>query len=127
MFDTDFSVTFNKQHKKYHYYPTIIGSLASKKLIEQTAKILKDFVIKPTVFTTIRKNRNCSPEHKLIIRGNEKVNNFIKKIGTNSSKHQTKIEIWKQFGFCPPHTKIKERKEILKGKINPKEFYKGGI
>ena len=34
-------------------------------------------------------------------------------IGFSNSKHNTKVEIWKKFGYCPPYTKLEERKKIL--------------
>ena len=49
---------------------------------------------------------------------------WIKDIGFKNPKHYTKVKIWKKFGFCPPNTKIMERKKILNNEINPYSYYK---
>ena len=43
------------------------------------------------------------------------VNKWIKEIGFNNPKHNTKIEVWEKIGYCPPKTKITERRAIING------------
>lgn len=61
------------------------------------------------------------------LNGLSNLNLWFKEIGFNSSKHLTKYEIWKRFGFCPPNTNIIERRNILKGKININSYYQGPV
>jgi len=48
----------------------------------------------------------------------------MEKIGFNSTKHLTKYEVWKKFGYCPPNTNIRQRKQILEGNLKIEDFYK---
>ncbi|MCR4335621.1 MAG: hypothetical protein NUV57_03740, partial [archaeon] len=120
--DTDFSLVFNKKHKTKHYYPTIVGALNSKILIEQVFLMLKELGFRPSKRTIIRKDKNT--QYGVFLQGNEQLEKWIKEISFNNSKHTTKYLVWKKFGFCPAKTKIKERYLMLEGKLNPNLFYK---
>ncbi|MBI2106952.1 hypothetical protein HYT57_03130 [Candidatus Woesearchaeota archaeon] len=48
---------------------------------------------------------------------------WFNEIGFNSSKHLTKYDIWKRFGFCPPYTNILERQKILDETIDVNSYY----
>jgi len=54
------------------------------------------------------------------------INIFFNNIIPSNPKHLTKYYIWKQFGFCPPNTTLKQRMDILKKKINPYDLYTQG-
>lgn len=124
--DTDFSYNFGKKHKSIHYYPTIIGSFASKNLVMQTKKMLKELDFHVGGFTVQRKNRKVAPENILWVKGKKQTEKWIQEIGSNNPKHKTKIAVWQKFGFCPPYTKLIQRKQILAGRLNPYDFYNGG-
>jgi len=124
--DTDFTYNFSKKHKDRHYYPSIIGSFASKELVAQTKKMLSELGFRPGSTTAKRKNRECAPEHILWVKGKKQAEKWMQIIGSNNPKHKTKMEIWQRFGFCPPYTKLVQRKIILEGKISPEIFYTGG-
>lgn len=62
--------------------------------------------------------------YRLKICGGIQVNKWFNEIGSRSKKHLTKYNIWKKFGFCPPRTKLKDRKKILKNKVCPYTYYK---
>ena len=121
--DTDFSLVFAKKHKQKHYYPNIVGSLNSKKLISQVAGMLRDLGFRVTEKTQPRKDKNT--QYIVKIQGVEQLEKWIKEISFNNPKHMTKYLVWKEFGFCPPKTKIRERKLMLNKKLNPILFYGG--
>jgi len=51
------------------------------------------------------------------------VNKWFDMISSKNPKHLTKYQVWKEFGFCPPHTTLDQRKQILKKEISPYSFY----
>ena len=42
----------------------------------------------------------------------------MKLIGIKNPVKLTRYLVWKKFGFCPPHTNLQQRKDILNGKLN---------
>lgn len=123
--DTESCLTFKKRHRKKHYYPTISISNQSKKLIKNTEKLLKLFEINSSSSYDILSLRNGkkTTRHDIYIYGKDNLNKWMKLIGFNSTKHLTKYETWKKFGFCPPNTNILQRQKILKGEIDINSFY----
>ena len=119
--DTDFSLTFSKKHKARHCYPSIVGSMASKTIIDQAAKILVDAGFKVSKSAYKRKDKNT--EYILRVFGSSQLEKWIIKISFSNSKHMTKYLLWKKFGFCPPKTTIEQRKLILEGELDPNSFY----
>lgn len=45
-------------------------------------------------------------------------------IGSHNPKHITKFKIAQKFGYCPTKTTIEQRKQILKGFIDPLSIYR---
>ena len=92
-------------------------------------KISKDFLdclgIPVCAIYNLKSLRNdkINIRHQIDINGKNNINTWFKVIGFNSSKHLTKYEIWKKFGFCPPNTNIVERRKILKGEIDINSYY----
>ncbi|MBS3061008.1 MAG: hypothetical protein J4215_00320 [Candidatus Diapherotrites archaeon] len=119
--DTDFSFMFGKAHKKIHYYPRISGSTASPKLAYQLKTILTQLGLKPNVTHQIRKKKFL--EYSVRMCGEAQLEKWMNKIGINNPKHMTKYLVWKKFGFCPPKTNIKQRKQLLMGLLDPYSLY----
>lgn len=124
--DADFSYVFSMKHKDRHYYPTVIGSFASKILVQQTCVLLKELGLSPNNMHRTRQGA-VSAENCVWVKGTSQLEKWMGIIGSNNPKHITKVEVWKKFGFCPPHTKIAQRKAILAGLINPNSFYNEGF
>ena len=59
--------------------------------------------------------------------GEKNLKLWMDKINFNNFKHLSKYLIWKQYGFCPPKTNLKQREEILSEKLDPYSFYKNGL
>src|SRR3989344_3701849 len=70
-----------------------------------------------------RKNEKWNTLWTIQISGTKNLIKYINIFGFTNQKHITKIEIWKKYGFCPPYTTLHERKQILKGKLDPYGFY----
>lgn len=115
LFDTDGCISFGKNYtmrNSPNKVPKIELSLTSKKLIGQVYKGLIRLGFHPT-WHIMKHRPNEKPLFKLKIRQKADVNRWLTEIGFKSSKHLTKIEIWKRFGFCPPNTTLAERRQIL--------------
>ena len=56
--------------------------------------------------------------------GNELLLKFFKKIGSKNSVKLSRFKIWEKFGFCPPHTTLKQREDILNDKL---DIYNKGL
>ena len=81
--------------------------------------MIKNFITKPHKY----KYKNWKDLHKVIVDGGINVNKWFEIIGSNNPKHITKYLIWKKHGFCPTKTNLKERRKILKGKIDVYSYY----
>jgi len=132
LFDTDGSIYFCKSYhptKKpslyrfFHYKPKIKLATISKKLIEETKSLLVSLDIHSRIQKPIRQRKKENVIHSLVIERMEDVDKWIKEIGFKNPKHQTKVLIWKIFGFCPPNTKVFERKQVIYGEKSIFDFY----
>ncbi len=113
--DTDFCVSFKKGGRKNNSYPRISWSSISKNLVTDVFNILtsmgiKSFMYKREMETNFKKDHII---YCLDINGNKNLELWMEKIGFNNKKHLSKIEVWRELGYCPPHTTYKERLKIL--------------
>jgi len=125
--DTEFCITFKKRYRQKHYYPSITFGTQSKKLQKSVIKLLKEIGFNLCYISDYKTYRNNKELfiNTINLNGLQNLNLWFKEIGFNSTKHLTKYEIWKKFGFCPPNTNIIERRKILKGEIDINSYYKG--
>ena len=123
--DTDFSLSFKKRHRIFHYYPSINFVSESRSLVQSVGKLLKKYNIPFSIQFDAKRVRNetITTRSDINIYGKNNVERWMKLIGFNSPKHLTKYEIWKKYGFCPPNTTILERRNILKGVIDINSYY----
>ncbi len=121
--DTDFSLTFKKGKRKNHSEPYLSLGTSSKILVKQIDKILREMDVKPTIILDTKnriKGRNrIYIRHYIQIGGKKNLEKWMGKIGFHNPVQITRYLIWKKFGFCPPRTTIKERLDILTGKLDP--------
>lgn len=115
-FDTDGSLVLDKQNYKKHSYPRLEIKSAPAPMRQQFLNILKKhgyrFIISP-------KDRKTNDVLRIQINGKTMLKKWLKEVGFNNPRHKTKYLIWKRYGFCPPHTEISERFQILKGTLDP--------
>lgn len=123
--DTDFTLTFNKNHKSLHPYPEISCVMSNKDLIISLHKHLKEIGLHFNLKTDVKRIRkgNINIEHKITMYGKDNFLEWMDKIGFLNPKHITKFLVWRKFGFCPPHLTTKQRILILRGELNPHSFY----
>ncbi len=134
-FDTDGGIFCQKDYTKYakefdtkhHTKLRLRISNTCQRLMDQTFNLFKELgfrCTKRTIKGGFRHNRNNNNLHIIEINSFESLANFFTEIKPSNPKHLTKYLIWKKFGFCPPHTTINQRKDILKNRLNPYNLYK---
>ena len=135
LFDTDGCIFFQKDYtkyanefnSKYHTKVRLRFGTVSPKLNKGIFELMDELgfrVVKRTIKRGFTNNRNNSDIHISEINEIKSIGKFFEEIKPANPKHTTKYLIWKKFGFCPPSTTIKQRKEILKSQLNPYLFYK---
>ena len=131
-FDTDGSIYFCKSNfktkmpslfTKFHYKPKIGVATISKKLIEGVKEILIELGYSPRVKNLKSRKNNELPVYGIILDRKRDTRKFIEEIGFKSTKHLTKIAVWKKYGFCPAFTTLDERVMILNESLDPFEKY----
>ncbi len=132
IFDTDGSIYFCKSNIKtrkeslnsiFHYKPKIKLATISKKLIDDVYKLLVELGYGPRLYKPRKQRKNEKFMHAIVLDTKRDTMKWIKEIGFKNMKHTSKINVWKKYGFCPPHTTLKERCDILDNKLNPLKFY----
>lgn len=64
------------------------------------------------------KNLKENYRYTIILSGVINLERWMKLIGIKNPVKLTRYLVWKKFGFCPPHTNLQQRKDILNGKLN---------
>ncbi len=104
LFDTDFSLVFQRKYKTVKYYPKIRGTSKSKILIKQLKDILEnEFNFKTvTEFDVKRFDKRTGKfyvSNALEIYGKAQVERFMNFIGTSNNYINRRYKIWKHFGY----------------------------
>ncbi|MBR9692150.1 hypothetical protein GOV06_05190 [Candidatus Woesearchaeota archaeon] len=132
LFDTDGSIYYCKSNFKtkkrslftiFHYKPKIKLATISKELIEQVYDLLIGLGFSPMIRKPAKQKKNENIMYGVELYRIADTKKWINEIGFKNSKHLTKVLLHKKFGFCPPYSKIKQRKDMLDGKLNPLTFY----
>ncbi len=133
-FDGDGCLTFDKRYdNRYrkvlqivHHHPRIITNCASQKIIEDLSILLER--LKINHFSRIKRNKkqNEVDMFTLEIYGKPRMEQWMNVIGFSNPSHFSKYEIFKRHGFVPVRTTLAQRKKIIKGIINPWQFYPKG-
>lgn len=124
--DCDGCISFMKRKGKYsefkrkfNTYPRISISVTSPNIVEDISFMLNKLYIKHTKYSRKSKKLNEKEVYNLYVRGPERVEDWMKKVGFSNPSKQIKYEIWKKFGICPSNISLEQRKLILQNKINP--------
>ena len=51
---------------------------------------------------------------RVIIYRKEDIQFYIDEIGFKNPKHYTKWQVYKKLGYCPPHTTLNERRDLIR-------------
>ena len=128
--DCDGHINFMKRKGNYssfkvnfNTYTRIEIISVSKSIMEELSYMLGKLRIKHTIYTNKTKKPNEKDSLKISVRGIQRIEDWMEKIGFNNPAQHTKYLIWKKFGFCPAKTTIKQRNLILKDKLDPHSFY----
>jgi intein/homing endonuclease len=119
LFDTDGNIYFDKNRSakvRINNQPVIKIGTVSEKLACQVFELLKRMNFHPRKKKPYKGTRDKNKVHTVLIYRRNDISNFIKEIGFKNPKHYTRWLIYKKFGFCPPHTNLRERIKMLKQK-----------
>lgn len=106
------------------YGVLLLGDLQIAMVVFQMSVMLNRLDIKHTINISVNNGVNEAPRYRIMVRGPERVEEFINKVGFHNPVQITRYLVWKKFGFCPPKIGIEKRKLILNGKLDPKYFYR---
>jgi intein/homing endonuclease len=123
LFDTDGCLTFDKEHKKIHYYPRIIIPTTSFSLFKGICFLLNKIEIPYNIQFYRSKNPKEKISYRIWIRGKERLEKWMKLIDIKNTSKSSRYLVWKKYGFCPPNTTLKQRKEIIYNNLSPNVFY----
>lgn len=131
LLDTDGCITFDRRYsmgysefkRKYHIYPRITLTTIYEDFSRDLQRLLWDLGIEQWLQVLVPKKSKEKKKFIIWIRGDERVERWMKLIGSKNPVKYSRYKVWKEYGFCPPKTTLKERKQILSGKLNPKMLY----
>jgi hypothetical protein len=119
----NYSLKIPKKHTQIKLKIVTISKLLSQDL----QLLMNSLKIKNYLKVQTSKRSNEKTSYHVEVSGGINVDKWFNIIGSNSPKHITKFQVWKEFGFCPPYTKLKQRKKFLTGELNPNKFYGAGV
>jgi len=64
------------------------------------------------------KKSNENRKYYISISGVDGLEKWMNLIGIKNPVKLSRYLVWKKFGFCPPHTTLQQRKDILNGKLD---------
>ena len=110
--------------RKFHTYPRINIVSVSPDMIKGLSNLLKKLNISHTSWIENRKKLNERKVYWIGIRGINKIEDWMNKIGFNNPAQHSRYLVWKKFGFCPSKSSIEQRQLILSDKLDPCSLYK---
>ena len=116
LFDTDGTLYFEKNysvHQSRHKRPKIKLGTTSKKLALQVKIILEELGFKPMWKKSYKGKRDQNPVYSIVIHRKTDIQKWLNEIKFKNPKHQSKIQVWKKLGYCPPKTTLIERRGII--------------
>lgn len=128
IFDTDGSIYFMKdpnpsRKTNFHIRSRIVIVSISKRLIDEIKILTKRIGINHANPGPSHYKTNVHPAYKFEINRRDSIKQWLSLIGTKNLVHQTKIDLWKKFGFVPPNTTLEQRIKTLKGLIKSESYY----
>lgn len=116
-FDTDGTLTFQRNVKRYCTYPRISISSKEKGIIFEIKEFLIDEGFKIGKIFNYYDNYYKRGYHiyKLFIHGRKNLKKWMSEIGFSNPKHKTKYQIWKKLGYHIPFLSTPERMKIISG------------
>lgn len=129
LFDTDGNLYFrksyvgiNKFQRNYNHYPVIKLVSISRFLVEDIIHMLFQMDIVFYYHSYDSKKENESRKYYITISGIDGLERWMKFVGMKNPVKLSRYLVWKKFGFCPPNTSLKQREDILNGRLNIKDM-----
>lgn len=119
LFDTDGNIYFDRNRgskNPINKIPLIKLDSVSKYLIKDVYHMLKNLGLNPRIKKPYLGKRDKNEVHTVVLYRKDDIKYFIEKIGFKNPKHFTKWDFFKNEGYCPPRTTLKQRIAILKSK-----------
>lgn len=124
LLDTDGHIGFIKRNSgkyckfkmNHNYYPMIYLNTISKQLAKDSSYMLNFLDINHFINIYNPKKINEHKRYSIIINGVKRLEKWMKLIGSKNPVKYSRYLIWKKFGFCPTHTTLAQRKDILSKK-----------
>jgi len=106
----------------FNTYPRINIKSVSSLIINQLSDLLNRLDIEHTIGIERKNIKNEADAYWIMIRGIDRINEFMNTIGFHNPSKTIKFEVWKKFGFCPVNSNIEQRKLFLSDKLDPYSF-----
>jgi len=116
LFDTDGNLYFDKNYScktPQNNHPIIKLGTVSQRLVLDVFNSLKSFGLNPMMKKPYRGKRDKHIVYTVLLYRKFDINFFIEEIGFKNSKHSSKWLLFKKLGYCPPNTKLEQRKVML--------------
>ena len=114
--DTDFTLIFTKRKRKVGYYPRICAQFASKNLVKDLEKSLRDFGFTLNVsYDNKRKDKRGHSwgTNMINIDGPHNLNRWLNLIGFGNMRIISRYKVWEKLGYLPRNSTLPERMKIL--------------
>ena len=98
-------------------------SSTSKRLIANVGFMLDKSRIEYFNYDYQPKNRKDNHKWIIVISGPERLEKWMELIGTKNPVKLSRYLVWKKFGFCPPHTTLRQREDFLNDKEDIHSHY----
>ena len=130
-FDTDGCLTFmkrcgrsyTKNKQIYHYYPRILLTSVSEKLLRDVQILLDKYNFRSYSTVYKHKQEKWNDTHRKNLVGTKNLKRWMNLIGTKNQTKYSRFLIWEKHGFCPTNTTFNQRINILNGKLDILSFY----
>ena len=114
MADTDFSLFFHKKNGRYSD-PEINCTMSNKRLVQDIEAALKKLGFSLSLRYDVLRVREGKEhtEHIVKVCGGNQLRNWMKLIGFNNPKHESKFLLWEKLGYCLPKQTTAQRLALL--------------
>ena len=113
-FDTDGCLRFDKNKSELHKYPKIEFSSASKKMIQDLSKLLKELGFSNHTWADRTYSKLCVPGNKMLAK-------WFSEVSPKNTKHLNRFQFFKKMGFYPVNAAVAQsgtaRTEISSGSL----------
>jgi len=114
--DTDFTLIFTKHTKDVNHYPRITAQFASKNLVKDLEKALREmsFTLNVKYDYKIKDKRGYKwTTNQINLDGPHNLKRWMKLIGFSNYRIISRYNLWKKNNYLKPKTSLPERKQLL--------------